>query len=475
MESLSYFSRGNATKILEDLQAMKNLEELCDVILETEDGASISAHRLILSAASPYFKAMFTGNLKETHKGTIVLKDIDGDALRGIVQFIYTSSIDIHTENVEEMLSASNLLQMKEIPGVCCDFLKEQLHPSNCLGIRALADRYSCEELWSKAHKFTMKNFKEVSRFEEFKCLSIDDVKRLLLDENVCVRSEEEVYEAAMVWLNATKHRWEHAAQVVASVRLPVLSQTYLSTHVITNELLINDAACKEMLNEALIYASSPSSEKRKYALTPRMQPRIPSGFADVLIAVGGLHHGNAVSSAERYNVYTDEWLPVANMNLSRYGVAVTQLHGHVYCLGGYEEEGSHVNAVECYVPEDNTWTLKTPMLTARKYFGAACLSGKVYAVGGLNSRRKLKSVECFDPYKNLWTSVAPLPRPCMYVGVAALGGMLYVVGGHDGISRLNSVECYDPQTNEWSAVAAMGKLESTLTFVHLLYTCSVI
>jgi hypothetical protein len=33
-------------------------------------------------------------------------------------------------------------------------------------------------------------------------------------------------------------------------------------------------------------------------------------------------------------------------------------------------------------VPEENTWTTKTPMPTARAYPGVAAVNGKIYAIG---------------------------------------------------------------------------------------------
>jgi hypothetical protein len=45
---------------------------------------------------------------------------------------------------------------------VCCEFLKRQLDPSNCLGIRAFADTHACRELLRIADKFTQHHFQEV-------------------------------------------------------------------------------------------------------------------------------------------------------------------------------------------------------------------------------------------------------------------------------------------------------------------------
>lgn len=50
----------------------------------------ISAHRIVLSASSAYFSAMFTGSLREAQQSEITLGDVHGDALHLLVQYCYT-------------------------------------------------------------------------------------------------------------------------------------------------------------------------------------------------------------------------------------------------------------------------------------------------------------------------------------------------------------------------------------------------
>ncbi len=63
---------------------------------------------------------------------------------------------------MQTLLPAACLLQLAEIQDVCCEFLKRQLDPSNCLGIRAFADTHACRDLLRIADKFTQHNFQEV-------------------------------------------------------------------------------------------------------------------------------------------------------------------------------------------------------------------------------------------------------------------------------------------------------------------------
>lgn len=118
--------------------------------------------RVILSACSPYFRAMFTGELAESRQTEVTIRDIDEQAMELLIDFCYTSYILVEETNVQTLLPAACLLQLQEIQDVCCEFLKRQLDPSNCLGIRAFADTHSCRELLRIADKFTQHNFQEV-------------------------------------------------------------------------------------------------------------------------------------------------------------------------------------------------------------------------------------------------------------------------------------------------------------------------
>jgi kelch-like protein 2/3 len=60
------------------------------------------------------------------------------------------------------LLPAANILQLVEVRDACCDFLQSQLHPSNCLGIRAFADLHACLELLHYAQTYTEQHFRSV-------------------------------------------------------------------------------------------------------------------------------------------------------------------------------------------------------------------------------------------------------------------------------------------------------------------------
>jgi kelch-like protein 20 len=57
---LSHISEKHPKITLAELNVLRRHRELCDVVLNVQS-RKIFAHRVILSACSPYFRAMFTG------------------------------------------------------------------------------------------------------------------------------------------------------------------------------------------------------------------------------------------------------------------------------------------------------------------------------------------------------------------------------------------------------------------------------
>ena len=80
-----------------------------------------------------------------------------------------------------------NTLSFTGVQKACCDFLEEQLDPSNCLGIKAFAETHGCEELRKAAEKYILKHFVELVDSEEFLQLDNEDLVSLIKCDNLTV------------------------------------------------------------------------------------------------------------------------------------------------------------------------------------------------------------------------------------------------------------------------------------------------
>ena len=82
---------------------------------------------------------------------------------------------------------------MTEVRVACSEFLKQQLDPSNCLGIRRFADVHSCMDLLAAAHSYTEQHFSEIVHGEEFLNLPAMQICELISSDQLTVPSEEKV------------------------------------------------------------------------------------------------------------------------------------------------------------------------------------------------------------------------------------------------------------------------------------------
>ena len=103
------------------------------------------------------------------------------------------------------LLPVASLLQMTEVRVACSDFLKQQLDPSNCLGIRRFADVHSCTDLLTGADTYTEQHFSEIVHGEEFLNLPAMQICELVSSDQLTVSSEEKVIDKAHLVCNSTK------------------------------------------------------------------------------------------------------------------------------------------------------------------------------------------------------------------------------------------------------------------------------
>lgn len=452
---LIYASERHPRQSLESMSCLRKNRELCDVVLLV-DGREIFTHRIVLAACSAYFRAMFTGELAESRQTEITLYDLDGSAVETLIEFCYTSQITVEESNVQTLLPAACLLQITEVQDVCCEFLKRQLDPSNCLGIRAFADTHACRGLLRAADRFTQLNFLDVVESEEFLLLPMKQLVEILSSDELNVRSEEQVYRAVMRWIHHNlSDRRLHLAYLMQHVRLPLLTPKFLVGTVGADILIRSDERCRDLVDEAKNYLLLP--QERPLMQGPRTKPRKPSQAGELLFAVGGWCSGDAIASAEHYDPRTHEWHLVAPMHKRRCGVGVGVVDDLLFAVGGHDGQ-SYLNSVERYDPHTNQWSSDiAPTSTCRTSVGVAVLNGFMYAVGGQDGVSCLSLVERYDPVVNKWIKVSNMASRRLGVGVAVLNGQLYAVGGSDGQQPLSSVEHYDPRVGTWHRMSCMG------------------
>ncbi|CAD6199594.1 unnamed protein product [Caenorhabditis auriculariae] len=442
--------------LLTHLNDLRQQDVLTDVVLVVAE-QRINAHRLVLAACSGYFHGMFTSRMVECHSREVQIHEVDPQTMESIVGFCYTGELEITELNVQNILAAACLLQLSEVQTACCEYLKKQLDPSNCLGIRAFADTLACRELMSSADNYTLKNFSSVVGTEEFLMLPVDLLMEIIASDKLNATSEEMVFSAVMQWVRADMaSRKKYLSELLQHVRLPLCTAKFLVSTVSEDILVKSDAASRDLVDEAKNYLLLPV--ERPNMQGPRTRPRKPLKLGEILFAVGGWCSGDAIASIERHdpNRQIPVWTCVAPMSKRRCGVGVAVLGNLLYAIGGHDGQ-SYLNSIERYDPVTDQWSSDVaPTATCRTSVGVAALNGFLYAVGGQDGDSCLDVVERYDPHRNEWTKVARMGTRRLGVSVSVLDRCLYAVGGSNGPSPLSTVERYDPRVGKWEEIRPM-------------------
>lgn len=98
------------TNLLSVFEQLLEKQEFVDVTLCCE-GYSVKAHKIVLSACSPYFQALF--NDTPCDHPIIIMKDVQWSELKSIVEFMYKGEIHVNQEQIGPMLKLAELLKIR--------------------------------------------------------------------------------------------------------------------------------------------------------------------------------------------------------------------------------------------------------------------------------------------------------------------------------------------------------------------------
>ncbi|XP_076272716.1 protein bric-a-brac 1-like isoform X2 [Rhynchophorus ferrugineus] len=102
-----------------------NLTNVFDQLLQSEsfvdvtlacDGHSVKAHKMVLSACSPYFQALFFEN--PCQHPIVIMRDIKWPELKAAVEFMYKGEINVSQEQIGPLLKVAETLKIRGLADV---------------------------------------------------------------------------------------------------------------------------------------------------------------------------------------------------------------------------------------------------------------------------------------------------------------------------------------------------------------------
>ncbi|WKX94003.1 hypothetical protein Q1695_011344 [Nippostrongylus brasiliensis] len=457
-------------EILSKLASFREFDKFCDVILEGDSSSndkseptsstSVRAHKLVLAAASPYFRETLSNDCctkqTTTNKIRIVVDDIDGKTLRVLVDYMYTGRLDIDEKNVKALFGAAEILELDSVRSECTSYLIGHLGLSNWMETAAFAKTHNCTKLDDAAVLFARQHFGFVVLISFY-----------IVDA---------VFEAVINWVKRDSSRRASLPNVLMGARLPLMSREFLLDRVY-NEPMIMIAGGKPDGDSRLagVNIYDPHSQQWTTA-APLLEPRGGFGMATagdsiyavggrgtsfalrsveiydsqsgIIFAVGGSADSQASCEAEMLDPRQGEWISLPSMMNGRYDFGLAAANGLIYAAGG--NSGNQIlNSVEVYDPRACRWTIAQPMLKKRRQAGVTVFRDHVVVVGGSDEEyTALSSAEILTD--NGWTFLPEMSQPRQNLGVVNVDGSLFAFGGRNDEGYLSCVEYLDFYSSQW-------------------------
>lgn len=128
-------------------------------LLETREGADITikineetfiAHKYVLAARSPVFKAQFFGSMMESKMASLKIEDVRADVFKVLLQFIYTDMLPtevVSYEMAQHLLVAADRYWLERLRMLCEKKLCDSLDVQTVANTLVLAEQHNCLQL----------------------------------------------------------------------------------------------------------------------------------------------------------------------------------------------------------------------------------------------------------------------------------------------------------------------------------------
>ena len=491
-------------ELVERLDILRNNDSFCDVTIAVKD-KEFKAHRAVLAAASPFFLALLTCNMKESNEQLIKveLEEATESVVEDALKYLYTGKVTIIEERAHSLLATANYLLLPGLKTMVSDFLEDRVTTQNCVFNYYFADKYECVELKAKCYEVINSDFSVVMETEDFLNLDVKQVLEWVSSDDVIVNAEEDVFSGIVMWVSHNKsEREKHFPELLHQVRLPFVSHDFLLNELVNEELITEDPEfCSNFVINAMKSVLNPTGREAFW------QPRkCQETHTDGIFICGG-------KKALCYSPLEDDWYKLVDTLFEHDNPCLAQHKSKVYIFDSKVHMVGKSEVVEYY--EDNN-ALGTIQPATKKFFLSSgsntvtVLNGELYAISfcftrdiieiykhntetndwdEMKSLRSLQKCPCvvndqqflyvisgresnitvrFDSGQNNWKKLAAVNEERFNAFGAAMNDKIYIAGGQSSSAYrgLSSCEVYNPATNEWQLMPGLNVPRNSASMV---------
>jgi len=133
-------------RLATDFENLLNDSDFTDCVFSV-GGTEFKAHKAIVAARSPVFRAMFCHQMEESKLNRVDITDIPSHVFKEMLSFLYTGAAPNLDEMASELLAAADKYDLERLKVMCEESLCTNLSVENVAGIVILADLHSASQL----------------------------------------------------------------------------------------------------------------------------------------------------------------------------------------------------------------------------------------------------------------------------------------------------------------------------------------
>lgn len=441
--------------------------ECCDVTLEAS-GFEYKAHKCVLAAASDYFKAMFTSQMREKCMNCISLTEVCENEVHApdIFDYIYTGDMTLSDRNVWPILHLSMYYQIQTLTELCQNYLISRVSKLNCCEMYSNAKSLALTNLKIESQRLMHDHFPELNEKDVINFLEKSDLELMLPSDSLgkssvpCKRTESCILRTVLKWLQNVN--FQHSDDLLKHIRITLIPKTYIMHCQLLVSKFRNGIGDTNLMfidrfvDDALRYHDMVSEQP--LLQTNKSQLRDDN---EIWVCVDGVLAPTAVKLPPiSYHAKS----PTEEQNRDSFSQkirdpfhSVVILNGFIYAIGGTRQTSiGYSNSVIRYDSRLDSWKTMTSMNEPRGDFFACTIGDFLYVFGGKNKRGALRSCERYDPRTDQWEKISDLPEEGLYMmaGVV-LGGVVYISGGFNDYEAVGKTLRYTVESDTWDVLPA--------------------
>ena len=354
-------------------------------------------------------------------------------------------------------MKANKIALSENVEGSIVASLKKKMKVLNAAALLSIVRVFGPSK--SEIFSYIERCFTSVCKTPGFFELDFSFVRKILSSSRLNVTSETEVFKAADAWLShCYQKRCEHAKDLLATVRLSLLSQPALNLIFEKSSSFKKQRSCLSVMEDHLennTFCGKLSSKLGTNRYCNQFSYKILT-FGDVVRYGQTLLTGKIKLVDEtKTNSFTIQALSDISCN---YKTAV--LKGKIYFFSEDPVHDKFISVLK-WLQDKNLFEKLTTIEHKRIKYSVCGLIDKVYVIGGNENKKSLNSCIEFDTKSNEYKEVSRMNSTRAAASSVVFKGTIFVTGGFYFYNDrtevdLRTAERYDHASDSWSQLPEM-------------------